>query len=247
MNSFHPAGRGPLRAISPVLHEPFCTGLQQGRNRTAQRRQISFLRGWPVTAVSLPRRAVAPRGPGLKGVFAMRRQIVGAFFAAVAAGGAALLTGGLPGRPPPTRRRRGHTPPRTRHRHIQPGWVHSQVAGPIQFVGTTVKVPRPGPTSSYAKVVPGKPRSPGDPGPQARRGSGFARLGRGCGALWHGRWRVLASLRLSVTASASTCTTTAVAASVAATATDITTNKTQVVNIGEGKNAVFATTEVPAC
>ena len=122
----------------------------------------------------------------------MRRQIVGAFFAAVAAGGAALLTGGLTGPAAADAATAGT------HAAAYPVIDTSSQAGYtasgrwIRFVGTTVKVPAAGAYSHYAEVVLSGTHVPPVTLGLKPGGGRLARLGRGCGALWHGRWHVLA-------------------------------------------------------
>jgi len=178
----------------------------------------------------------------------MRRQIVGAFFAAVAAGGAALLTGGLTGPAAADAATAGT------HAAAYPIFDTSSQAGYtasgrwIRFVGTTVKVPVPPAAgySHYAEVVlSGTHVPPVTLGlkPGGGAGSigwavGVAPFGMG-GGTFSLAPAVGDSVRIDLYYNRS-------GGGVAATATDITTNKTQVVNIGEGKNAVFNDAEV-AC
>jgi hypothetical protein len=174
----------------------------------------------------------------------MRRQIVGAFFAAVAAGGAALLTGGLTGPAAADAATAGT------HAAAYPVIDTSSQAGYtasgrwIRFVGTTVTVPAAGAYSGYAEVVlSGTHVPPVTLGlkPGGGAGSlgwavGVAPFGMGGGAFSLAP-AVGDSVRIDLYYNRG-------GGGVAATATDITTNKTQVVNIGEGKNAVFNDAEV---
>ncbi len=172
----------------------------------------------------------------------MRGRIVQALVAAAAAGGA-LLTVGLGG---------AAIAAAGTHTAVSPVIQTSNQAGYtasgrwIRFVGTTVKVPATGAYSHYAEVVLSGTNVPAvtlglKPGGGA--GSlawavGVAPFGMGGGSFSLAP-AVGDSVRIDLYYNRT-------GGGVAATATDITTNKTQVVNISEGKTAVFNNAEV-AC
>ncbi len=172
----------------------------------------------------------------------MRGRIVQALVAAAATGGA-LLTVGLGGASLAAAGTHTAGSP-VIHTSSQAGYTAS--GRWIRFVGTTVKVAATGPYSHYAEVVLSGTNVPAvtlglKPGGGA--GSlawavGVAPFGMGGGSFSLAP-AVGDSVRIDLYYNRT-------GGGVAATATDITTNKTQVVNISEGTNAVFNNAEV-AC